>query len=84
MGNANIRTGMDLPFELTEKARDDKISPILQLATPEDAQAIVDIYLDIYQGTYSYKEMEIPKIEPSVPILTLFIIHSFYFVNKLM
>jgi hypothetical protein len=58
MGNANIRTGMDLPFELTEKARDDKISPILQLATPEDAQAIVNIYLDIYQGTYPYKEME--------------------------
>lgn len=24
MGNANIRTGMDLPFELTEKARDEK------------------------------------------------------------
>ena len=58
MGNTNIRTGMDLPFELTEKARDDKISPILQLAAPKDAQAIVDIYLDIYQGAYPYKEME--------------------------
>jgi hypothetical protein len=49
---------MDLPFKLTEKERNEKISPILQLATPENAPEIVDIYLDIYQGTYPYKEME--------------------------
>lgn len=58
MGRPNIKSGMDLPFELTKKAREEKISPILQLATPLDAPEIVDIYLDIYKGTYPYKEME--------------------------
>lgn len=58
MGRPNIKSGMELPFELTEKARDEKISPILQLATPQDAEDIVETYLDIYQGSYPYKEME--------------------------
>ncbi len=58
IGTPNIRDGMDLPFKLTEKERNEKTSPILQLATPEDAHEIVDIYLDIYNGTYPYKEME--------------------------
>ncbi|TXT61060.1 MAG: hypothetical protein BAJALOKI2v1_50028 [Promethearchaeota archaeon] len=58
IGNSNISDGMDLHFELIEKTRTKKKSPILQLATPDDAQEIVDIYLDIYQGTYPYKEME--------------------------
>jgi len=54
----DIHNGMHLTFKLTEKIREQKISPILRLAKPEDAEEIVDIYLDIYKGTYPYKEME--------------------------
>jgi len=55
---SDIQNGMNLNFDLVEKPRKKKISPILVLATPEDAEAIVDIYFDIYDGTYPYKEME--------------------------
>ncbi|MHA1328692.1 MAG: hypothetical protein ACTSRH_15445 [Promethearchaeota archaeon] len=55
---SDIQNGMNLNFDLVEKPRKKKISPILVLATPEDAEAIVDIYFDIYNGTYPYKEME--------------------------
>jgi hypothetical protein len=57
----DITNGMELPFILSEKQRDIKISPILEMAKPVDAQEIVDIYLDIYRGTYPYKEMESAK-----------------------
>jgi hypothetical protein len=54
----DINTGMHLTFELSEKVRKKKFSPILRLATVEDAKEIVNIYLDIYKGTYPFKEME--------------------------
>ena len=54
----DIVNGMHLTFELTDKLREEKISPVLRLARPEDAEEIVHIYLDIYKGTYPYKEME--------------------------
>lgn len=54
----DIHNGMHLTFELIEKDREQKISPILRIAKPEDAKEIVDIYLDIYKGSYPYKEME--------------------------
>lgn len=54
----DITNGMHLPFILSEKQRDQKLSPILQLAQPTNAQEIVHIYKQIYKGTYPYKEME--------------------------
>ncbi|MBD3197304.1 MAG: hypothetical protein GF317_19775 [Candidatus Lokiarchaeota archaeon] len=54
----DIHSGMELNFELHNKKRDKKISPILYLAKLSDAEEILDIYNDIYQGTYPYKEME--------------------------
>jgi len=56
--NPDIHNGMSLTFNLSEKIRAKKFSPILKLARPEDAESIVDVYLDIYDGTYPYKEME--------------------------
>lgn len=56
--NPDITNGMHLPFKLSEKKRENKISPILKLAKPDNANEIVNIYLDIYKGTYPYKEME--------------------------
>ncbi len=56
--NQDISTGMSLPFDLIKRNRYKVISPIVQLAQPHDAKTIVDIYLDIYKGTYPYKEIE--------------------------
>ncbi|TFF95460.1 MAG: hypothetical protein EU547_07520 [Promethearchaeota archaeon] len=56
--NPDINNGMHLPFELSEKQRNKKISPILQLARPDDAKVITKIYKDIYKGTYPYREMQ--------------------------
>ncbi|TFF94092.1 MAG: hypothetical protein EU543_02090 [Promethearchaeota archaeon] len=54
----DIKNGMDLPFILSKKYRNDKVNPILQLARPKDARAIVEVYKKIYKGSYPYKEME--------------------------
>ncbi len=56
--DTDIRNKMRLTFEISERQRERKITPILQLARPQDAKAIVNIYLDIYKGMYPYKEME--------------------------
>ncbi|MBY8982812.1 MAG: hypothetical protein KGD57_07680 [Candidatus Lokiarchaeota archaeon] len=53
-----IPNAMCFNFDLIKRERKKAINPMLQLATPDDAKAIVDIYLDIYKGTYPYKEME--------------------------
>ncbi len=51
--------GTFLDFDITDRPLPKrKISPVVRKARIEDAQAIVDIYLDIYKGTYPYKEME--------------------------
>ncbi len=47
-----------LEFEIIDKDRNKLINPILDFATLEDAKSIQEIYLDIYKGTYPYKEME--------------------------
>ena len=54
----SIHSGMELTFELTQKDRKKKISPILRLARTKDAEDVVSVYLDIYGGDYPYKEME--------------------------
>jgi hypothetical protein len=56
--NPDIRNGIELSFMLIDKSRKPKITPTLVLATPDDAEEIVEIYRDNYAGTYPYKEME--------------------------
>lgn len=54
----DIHSGICLDFELIDRKQKQKISPILRLARPEDAEALVGIYTELYNGTYPYKEME--------------------------
>ena len=56
--NPDIHEGMALDFELEGRLHTHKISPILRLAKPEDAEEITEIYKELYNGTYPYKEME--------------------------
>ena len=53
-----IKHEMHLNFEIAEKKHQQKISPILRLAHPNDAREITEIYKELYNGTYPYKEME--------------------------
>jgi hypothetical protein len=51
--------GMPLNFELKNGDRsNNRISPILKLATPEDAKELVAICREVYEGTYPYREMQ--------------------------
>ncbi len=54
----SINEGMHLNFEIEHKVKIRKKSPILKLAQPKDAVEIVEIYKELYNGTYPYKEME--------------------------
>jgi len=54
----DINRGICLDFELSGREQKQKISPILRLARPEDAEKLVGIYTELYNGTYPYKEME--------------------------
>ncbi len=54
--DSDICNGAELEFKLKKNSR--KIPPILKLALPEDAEDIVDIYRENYDGMYPYKEME--------------------------
>jgi hypothetical protein len=56
--STDIHVGMRLDFEIEDRTKGDKKSPILRLARPEDAEDIVEIYQELYEGTYPYKEME--------------------------
>ncbi len=56
--NPDIHSGMCLDFQLCDREQKNKVSPILRLARPEDAEEIVEIYKELYNGTYPYKEME--------------------------
>ncbi len=50
---------MYLDFELRDRVRKNKkISPMLRLAKLDDAKEITEIYKELYNGTYPYKEME--------------------------
>jgi hypothetical protein len=63
--SAEIFSGDPLEFELDESRLErnlKKKSPVLELAKPEDAAKIVNIYEEIYDGTYPYKEMEDPNV----------------------
>ena len=54
----DIHKGICLDFELCDREQKSKVNPILRLARLEDAEEIVGIYKDLYDGTYPYKEME--------------------------
>lgn len=54
----DIDSGIHLNFEIDDRRHKNKINPILRLARPEDAKDIIEIYKELYNGTYPYKEME--------------------------
>ncbi|TKJ21765.1 MAG: hypothetical protein CEE43_08735 [Promethearchaeota archaeon Loki_b32] len=54
----DIHNGMYLDFELCDRAQKHKVNPILRLARVDDAEELVGIYKELYNGTYPYKEME--------------------------
>ncbi|HEC40706.1 hypothetical protein LCGC14_0578930 [marine sediment metagenome] len=56
--SSQIKNEMHLNFEIAEKKHYRKISPILRLAHPNDAKEITEIYKELYDGTYPYKEMK--------------------------
>ena len=58
LSSSQIKPEMHLNFEIAEKKHQSKISPILRLAHPNEARKITEIYKELYNGTYPYKEME--------------------------
>ena len=56
--NRDIHNGMHLDFELYDRNHKNKVCPILKMATSSDAKEITEIYKEIYNGTYPYKEIE--------------------------
>lgn len=56
--NPDIHKGICLNFELCDREQKFKVNPILRLAQLEDAEELVGIYKELYNGTYPYKEME--------------------------
>ncbi len=54
----DIHKDMYLDFQINDRTHTNKITPILRLARPEDAKEIVEIYKELYNGTYPYEEME--------------------------
>ncbi len=53
----DVINGSDLNFEIQNRYNS-KFSPIIKLATLKDAHELVEIYKNIYDGCYPYKEME--------------------------
>jgi hypothetical protein len=56
--DTKVRQEFHLDFEIAGVKHKHKISPVLRLARPEDAEQIIEIYKELYDGTYPYKEME--------------------------
>jgi hypothetical protein len=56
--DVDLINGTELDFEINNRYRPHKITPIIRYAKVEDAIEIVQIYKDLYEGTYPYKEME--------------------------
>ncbi len=49
---------LKLNFQIKIGKPSQKINPIIHLAKPEDSKEIIQIFRDIYKGTYPYKQME--------------------------
>ena len=58
MLSLDLENGMDLDFVIDSKMGNDKVSPTLVLARPQDAKDISDICKNVYEGSYPYKEIE--------------------------
>ena len=56
--DVDLINGTELDFEINNRYEPQKITPIIRYATAEDAKEIVQIYKDLYEGTYPYNEME--------------------------
>jgi len=55
---ANISKGITLNIHKKSQSHPKKIFPNIIPATPEDAKTITEIYLDAFDGSYPFKEME--------------------------
>ena len=58
--DTELKNGFQFEVKIRKTSRN-KVNPILRLASPEDAEPIVKIVKDDYEGTYPYKEMEDPE-----------------------
>ncbi len=58
LGDPDIYNGMCLDFKLCDREQKNKVTPILRVAKLGDAEEIVEIYKELYNRTYPYKEME--------------------------
>lgn len=52
----DLEDGISFPKRSSSKAQ--KLTPTVQIAKPEDAQIISEIFKRVYQNTYPYKELE--------------------------
>ena len=55
----NLESGITFPKKSGSKAQ--KVIPTVQIAKPEEAQSISEIFKQVYHSTYPYKEMESEK-----------------------
>lgn len=55
-----LKNGFQFEVKI-RKTPNNKVNPILRLANPDDAETIVSIVKEDYEGTYPYKEMEDPN-----------------------
>ena len=53
----SIEHGMSLDFVIDAKIDNQKVNPVLRLATPHDARAITEICSEVYKGTYPYFDL---------------------------
>ena len=52
----SLENGISFPKKSSSKAQ--KVTPTVQIAKPEEAQNISEIFKQVYQNTYPYKELE--------------------------
>lgn len=58
ISNLDLKSILNLNFELNFYYKSQKICPIIELAKPEDAKEIINIFKELYKGEYPYKQME--------------------------
>ncbi|NVM43656.1 MAG: hypothetical protein HWN79_01975 [Candidatus Lokiarchaeota archaeon] len=56
--NLSLEDGITFPKK--PRSKEQKVTPTVQIAKPEEAQIISEIFKQVYQNTYPYKEMESP------------------------
>ena len=54
----DILSGKSVSLQILGRKKSRKIPPIISLAKSQDAKELVQIYEELYKGTYPYKEME--------------------------